>query len=115
MTGQLMTSYLLTLVVVVFTSIGHILLKLAATRAAESGGRIYLHPLSVAGYGIFAFVSFVSIYAMKGLDMKVFFALNSLTYICIPILAFLVLRESFTCNKVAGVIIISIGVLLFNL
>jgi drug/metabolite transporter (DMT)-like permease len=47
--------------------------------------------------------------------MKVFFALNSLTYICIPILAFLVLKESFTRNKVIGVIIISIGVLLFNL
>ena len=115
MTETLMIYYLLTLVVVVFTSIGHLLLKMAATRVAESGGRIYTHPLSLAGYGIFAFVAFLSIYAMKGLDMKVFFALNSLTYICIPILAFLVLRESFNRNKVIGVIVISFGVLLFNL
>jgi small multidrug resistance pump len=115
MTDALMMPYLLTLIVVVFTSIGHLLLKIAATRVAESGGRLYTHPLSVTGYGIFAFVAFLSIYAMKGLDMKVFFALNSLTYICIPILAYLVLRESVTRNKVIGVIIISIGVLLFNL
>jgi drug/metabolite transporter (DMT)-like permease len=115
MTDQLMIYYLLTLVVVIFTSIGHLLLKMATIRVAESGGRIYTHPLSLAGYGIFAFVALLSIYAMKGLDMKVFFALNSLTYICIPILAFLVLKESFTRNKVIGVIIISIGVLLFNL
>jgi drug/metabolite transporter (DMT)-like permease len=115
MTDQLMIYYLLTLVVVIFTSIGHLLLKMAATRVVESGGRIYTHPLSVAGYGIFAFVAFISIYAMKGLEMKVFFALNSLTYICIPVLAFMVLRESFTRNKITGVVIISIGVLLFNL
>jgi small multidrug resistance pump len=115
MTAPLMYYYLLTLVVVVFTSVGHLLLKIAAIRVSESGGRIYTHPLSIAGYGIFAFVAFLSIYAMKGLDMTVFFALNSLTYICIPILAYFVLRESFTRNKAIGVVIITIGVLMFNL
>ena len=115
MTDTLTIYYLLTLVVVVFTSMGHLLLKIAASRVTESGSRLYTHPLSVLGYGIFAFVAFLSIYAMKGLDLKVFFALNSLTYICIPILAYLILRESVTRNKIIGVIIISIGVLLFNM
>jgi drug/metabolite transporter (DMT)-like permease len=110
-----MICYLLTLIVVIFTSIGHLLLKMAATISSKTGGRIYTHPLSILGYAIFAFVAFLSIYAMKGLDMKVFFALNSLTYICIPILGFLVLRESFTRNKIIGIVIISVGVLLFNL
>lgn len=109
-----MIYYLLTLIVVVFTSIGHLLLKIASTRVSKTCGKIYTHPISIASYLIFAFVAFLSIYAMKGLDMKVFFALNSLTYICIPILAYLVLQESFTRNKVIGVIIISIGVVLFN-
>jgi drug/metabolite transporter (DMT)-like permease len=91
------------------------LLKIGASRASKSGGRIYTNPVSVAGYFIFAFVAFISIYAMKGLDMKVFFALNSLTYICIPLLAYLILKESFTKNKIIGIIIISIGVIIFNL
>ena len=115
MTDPHLVYYLLTLVIVVLTSIGHLLLKIAATRVSETGGRLYTHPVSIVAYVIFAVVAFLSIYAMKGLDLKVFFALNSLTYICIPVLAYLVLRESFTRNKVIGVIIISIGVLLFNL
>jgi small multidrug resistance pump len=115
MTDGYLVYYLLTLVIVVLTSIGHLLLKIAATRVSESGGRLYTHPISVVAYVLFAVVAFLSIYAMKGLDLKVFFALNSLTYICIPVLAYFVLRESFTRNKVIGVIIISIGVLLFNL
>lgn len=110
-----MMYYLLTLVVVLFTSIAHILLKIATCRAAKSGVRIYTHPVSLVAYGIFAMVAFLSIYAMKGLDLKVFFALNSLTYIVIPLLAFFILKESFTRNKAIGVVLISIGVLLFNI
>lgn len=107
--------YVLTAIVIVFTSIGHLLLKIAAVKVAQTNGRIYTHPVSILAYGIFAGVAFLSIYAMKGLDLKVFFALNSLTYICIPVLAFLVLKESFTKNKVIGVLVISLGVLLFSL
>ena len=115
MTGTVIIYYLLTLVVVIFTSIGHVLLKIAAIRVSGSGGRIYTDPLSILSYGIFAGVAFLSIYAMKGLDLKVFFALNSLTYIFIPVLAFIVLKESFTKNKIIGVFVISLGVLLFNM
>lgn len=113
----MMIYYLITLVVVVFTSIGHLLLKIAATRVSESGGqgRLYTHPVSLVAYGVFAFVAFQSIYAMKGLEMKSFFALNSLTYIIIPLLGFLVLKESFTRNKLIGVSLITLGVLLFYL
>lgn len=109
------TYILLTLVVVLFTSIGHLLLKIASTRVTGTGGKLYTHPISLVAYAIFAGVAFLSIYAMKGLDLKVFFALNSLTYICIPLLAYVVLRESFTRNKIIGVVIISLGVILFNL
>ena len=115
MTDLLMICYLLTFVVIIFTSIGHLLLKIAATRVAESGGRIYFHPLSIIGYALFALVAFISIYAMKGLDLKVFFALNSLTYICIPLLGYFVLKEPETKNQIIGIIIIAVGVIMFNL
>lgn len=109
--------YLLTFIVIVFTSVGHLLLKIAANRVKESGGtvRMVLHPVSILAYGVFAFVAFLSIYAMKGLEMKSFFALNSLTYIVIPLLGFLVLKESFTKNKAMGIVLITAGVLLFYL
>lgn len=109
-----MIYYLMTLTVVIFTSIGNLLLKIASSRVTESGGRLYTNPVSIIAYGIFAFVAFLSIYAMKGLDMKVFFALNSLTYICIPFLSFVFLKEAVTRNKMIGIVIISIGVIIFN-
>lgn len=115
MTDLFLFCYLLTFLVVIFTSIGHLLLKISANHVAKYGGRIYTHPISILGYIIFAIVAYLSIYAMKGLDLTIFFALNSLTYICIPILAFLVLKESITRNKIIGIIIIAIGVLMFNL
>lgn len=110
-----MIYYILTILVIFLTSVGHLLLKISAFRVAEYGGRLYTHPISVIAYVIFAIVALLSIYAMKGLDLKVFFALNSLTYICIPLLAFIILKESFTRSKVMGVLIISLGVILFNL
>jgi small multidrug resistance pump len=115
MTDALVMNYLLTIAVVILTSAGHLLLKVAATLSSAAGNRIYTHPLSLLGYGIFAVVAFLSIYAMKGLDLTVFFALYSLTYICIPVLAFLILKESFTRNKIIGVGVIAFGVLLFYL
>jgi len=113
----MMIYYLLTLIVIVFTSIGHLLLKIAANRVRDSDGsaRMVTHPVSIIAYGVFAFVAFLSIYAMKGLEMKSFFALNSLTYIVIPLLGLLVLKEPFSRNKVIGVILITVGVLLFYL
>jgi drug/metabolite transporter (DMT)-like permease len=115
MMDLLLLCYLLTFIVVIFTSIGHLLLKISANHVAKYGGRIYTHPISIIAYVIFAIVAFLSIYAMKGLDLKIFFALNSLTYICIPILAVLVLKESVTRNKIIGIVIIAIGVVMFNL
>ncbi len=105
---------ILTLIIVIFTSIAHLLLKKGSVLALESKRSIYTHPYSVIAYIVFAIVAFLSISAMKGLDLKVFFALNSLTYICIPVLSFMFLKESVTRNKVIGIVIITIGVIIFN-
>jgi drug/metabolite transporter (DMT)-like permease len=106
--------YLLTLGIAVFTGVAHLLLKKGTVVSAEKHMKMYLHPLSIAAYVIFAIVAFLSIYAMKGLDLKVFFALNSLTYIFIPVLSFIFLKESVTRNKLIGIVLISIGVIIFN-
>jgi len=106
--------YLLTFGIIIMTSVAHLLLKKGSVSAVESDTKMYLHPLSILAYGIFAVVAFLSISAMKGLDLKVFFALTSLTYICIPVLSFVFLRESVTRNKLIGILIISIGVIIFN-
>ena len=105
--------YALTLVVIILTSIAHLLLKKGSVSAAATGRKMYLHPLSIMAYLLFAIAALLSIFAMKGLDLKVFFALTSLTYICIPLLSFAFLKESATRNKLLGIIIISFGVIIF--
>jgi len=105
---------LLTLAIVIFTSIAHVILKKGALCAANSKTRLYTHPYSIIAYVVFAIVAFASIYAMKGIDLKEFFALNSLTYMVIPVLSFVFLRESITRNKLVGIILITIGVIIFN-
>lgn len=104
----------LTLVIVFFTSIAHVLLKQGSVAAVQTHTRTFLHPYCLVAYVIFAGVAFLSIYAMKGLDLKVFFALNSLTYMIIPVLSFLFIRESVTRNKAFGILLISLGVVVFN-
>jgi drug/metabolite transporter (DMT)-like permease len=106
--------YLLTLIIVIFTSVAHLLLKKGSVISTDKHVKMYFHPYSITAYVIFAIVAFLSIYAMMGLDLKVFFALSSLTYICIPVLSFMFLKESVTKNKLIGIIMISIGVIVFN-
>jgi len=105
--------YAITLVIIILTSAAHLLLKKGSVVAAATNRKMYLHPLSLAAYLIFAVAALLSIFAMKGLDLKVFFALTSLTYICIPVLSFVFLKESVTKNKLIGIIIISLGVVIF--
>jgi len=109
-----MIYYVLMLVVIVFTSVAHLLLKKGSETPSDSKMGMYTNPYSLTAYAVFAIVALLSIYAMKGFDLKVFFALNSLTYICIPVLSFIFLKESCTRNKLIGIIIISFGVIIFN-
>jgi drug/metabolite transporter (DMT)-like permease len=115
MTLSFMVCLLLTALFIILASIGHLLLKSAANSVAKSGGRLYLHPVSIAGYGIFAVATLLSIFAVKGLPLSFFFVLTSLTYISIPLLSFILLRESVSRTKLIGIVIIAIGVLLFSL
>ena len=109
-----MFTLLLTLLIVLFTSIAHVLLKQGSVDALKKQTRLYLHPYSLVAYVIFAAVAYLSIDAMKVLDLKVFYALNSLTYMVIPVLSFLFIRESVTRNKAIGILLISLGVIIFN-
>ncbi len=109
-----MIYYALMLVVIVFTSIAHLLLKKGSGAPSNSKMGMYTNPNSLIAYAVFALVAFLSIYVMKGFDLKVFFSLNSLTYICIPVLSFIFLKESCTKNKLIGIVVISLGVIIFN-
>jgi drug/metabolite transporter (DMT)-like permease len=70
---------------------------------------------SLLGYLTFAIVAFLSIYAIKELELKVFFAITSLTYVVVLLFSYIFLNEKLTSNKIIGVILVTFGVILFNL
>jgi drug/metabolite transporter (DMT)-like permease len=55
------------------------------------------------------------IVALKGLDLKLFYALTSLNYVVVMVLSRIVLRESLSRNKVVAGCLIVAGVVVFNL
>ncbi len=105
-----MIYWLLAGAAILLTSVAHILLKRGTT-----GDHIYFNRWSMASYGIFATVTALSVLAMQGIEMKTFYAFNSLTFICIPAMSYVVLKEKFTIPKTAGAIVICAGLFLFNL
>lgn len=110
-----MIYYFLTLVVVLISSFAQLLLKKGSVDSLKLKKYIFTSPYSIIGYIIFAIAAFLSIFAMIGLELKVFFTLLSLTYICVPILSFVFLKESIPRDKMIGIIIIFIGVMIFNI
>lgn len=106
---------MLVVLIIIFTSIGQVLLKIGSISADDSILSIFIHPASLAGYVTFAIVAILSIYALKEMDLKFFFAVTSLTYVIVLFLSYLFLREKVTAYKVLGVMVITFGVIVFNL
>lgn len=108
-----MIYYYLALAAVLLTGVGQVLLKIGA----KKGGtwQMYTNPATLAGYGIFLVVTICSIYALKVIELKTFYALTSLIPLVVMALSVLVLKETLTKKKVIAVGLIFCGLLVFNL
>jgi drug/metabolite transporter (DMT)-like permease len=109
------TLFLLLLMIILLTSFGQIFLKIGSSAGKNSSLKLFTHPASLAGYLTFAIVAFLSIDAIKEIELKVFFAVTSLTYVIVLFLSYLFLHEKITKIKVIAVIFITCGVIIFNL
>lgn len=104
----------LVLIIIILTSVGQIFLKIGSDSGKNSIIKILTHPVSLLGYLIFAIVAYLSIEAIREIELKVFFAVTSLTYVIVLFFSYLFLHEKITKNKIVGVIIITLGVIIFN-
>jgi drug/metabolite transporter (DMT)-like permease len=107
--------FLLILTIIILTSIGQVLLKIGSISSNNSLIKIFTHPASLVGYMIFAIVAYLSIDAIKEIELKFFFAVTSLTYIIVLFFSHIFLHEKITKYKIMGVILITVGVIVFNL
>lgn len=91
-------------------------LKQGARQNYTPWWRQYMNGYVIGGYAIMLAAMVANIFAMsKGVMMKEVSTIESLSYLFVPCLAFLLFKESITRRKIAAITIIITGVILFFL
>lgn len=103
------------LISILISVISQILLKLSANRTYPSRIREYLNPYVVVAYGLFFLATILTMIALKYVPLSMGPVLESLSYILIAVLGYLFLKERFNRKKIWGMVVILLGVVLFNL
>ena len=92
------------------------LLKQGARMNYTTWWRQYLNVWVIGGYAIMACSLVLNIFCMsRGVQVKEVSTIESLSYLFVPCLAFLVFREKITWRKAGAILIIIGGVILFFL
>ena len=109
--------YYLLVILSVFAAAGaQMLLKQGARQSYIGFWRQYLNPWVIGGYAIMACSLILNIFCMsRGVQVKEVSTIESLSYLFVPCMAFLLFREKITWRKAVAIAIIISGVILFFL
>lgn len=94
-------------------SVSQILLKKSTLRKYDSVIREYLNPWVIGGYGLLFLSTLMSVYAYSGVDFKNGPVIESLGNVFVPVLSWLVFRERLSVRKIAGILCIMMGIVVF--
>jgi small multidrug resistance pump len=114
----MMSSLSLVFLAVFLTGISQVLLKIGS---AHQGKRkktvlaVYLNFPTFFAYGLLLFVTIISVIALKEIPLKVFYAITSLGFVVVLIFSWGLLGERITKKTVIGVLLIMVGIWVFNL
>lgn len=90
------------------------LLKQGARQNYSGFWRQYLNPWVIGGYAIMACSLMLNIFCMsKGVQVKEVSTIESLSYLFVPCLAFVLFKEKITWRKGIAIGVIICGVILF--
>jgi drug/metabolite transporter (DMT)-like permease len=101
---------------VFISSISQILLKKSALDNADSSSfkAQYLNKLVICGYALLLIAMLIPLYVYQFMELKYGAVVESLGYVFVMILSSLVLGEKITKKKLAGNVLIIIGIVLFS-
>jgi drug/metabolite transporter (DMT)-like permease len=109
-----MLYYILVILSVFAAACAQMLLKQGARKEHTSWWRQYINPWVIGGYGIMACSLVLNIWCMsKGVQVKEVSVIESMSYLFVPVLAFMLFKEKLTARKVCAIAIIIAGVILF--
>ena len=106
--------YLVVILSVFVAACAQMLLKQGARQNYIGFWRQYLNPWVLGGYGIMACSLVLNIFCMsRGVQVKEVSTIESLSYLFVPCLAFMLFKEKITLRKGIAIVIIIGGVILF--
>lgn len=109
-----MIYYILVILSVFAAACAQMLLKQGARQNYTGFWRQYLNPWVIGGYVIMAGSLVLNIWCMsRGVQVKEVSTIESLSYLFVPCLAFMLFREKITWHKGIAIGIIIGGVILF--
>ena len=109
-----MLYYILVIFSVFAAAVAQMLLKQGARRNYVGFWRQYLNPWVIGGYAIMFGSMVLNIFCMShGVLVKEVSTIESLSYLFVPCLAFLLFKEKITWCKAGAIVIIITGVIIF--
>ena len=109
--------YYILVILSVFAAAGaQMLLKQGARKNYVGFWRQYLNPWVIGGYGIMACSLVLNIWCMsKGVQVKEVSVIEAMSYLFVPVLAFMLFKEKLTARKICAIGVIITGVVIFFL
>ena len=106
--------YILVILSVFVAACAQMLLKQGARQNYLGFWRQYLNPWVIGGYGIMACSLVLNIFCMsRGVQVKEVSVIESLSYLFVPCLAFVLFGERITWRKGVAIAIVISGVIIF--
>lgn len=106
--------YLFVILGILSCSLSQLLLKKSAKAVHSSKVYEVLNPMVIIAYAVFFCSLFVNIWAMsKGLQLKEMAMLESLGYVFVPILSFLILKEKISRRTICATLMVVLGIFVF--
>lgn len=96
-------------------SVSQVLLKKSANKKYDSILSEYLNVYVLLGYGILLLTMLINIFAYQYLPYKIGPVLNTLSYIFVFAFSYIIFKEKMNTKKFIGVILILLGIIVFNL
>lgn len=93
----------------IISSFSQILLKLGARKGYE-GIRTYLNIYVISGYAVFFFVTLVTIFCYKYVDLSLGGLISALSYAFVAILSRIILKEKIDKRQITAILLIIAGV-----
>lgn len=103
------------LVSVFIASISQILLKKSALKQYDNRWKAYINRYVIVAYMLLFFSMFLTIFAYRGVELKLGPVLEATSYLYVAVLSYIFLQEHISKRKKWGLVLIILGIVVSNL